>query len=86
MTICEALEVLKMDSVPYKGPIHESRETVTYIPVVSKERVQEAENVVLRAARAGVLTNLTAFASLISIRCAGLVTITSPHIPLRSLV
>ncbi len=63
MTICEALEVLKMDSVPYKGPIHESRETVSYIPVVSKERVQEAENVVLRAARAGVLTNLTAFAS-----------------------
>lgn len=63
MTICEALEVLKMDSVPYKGPIHESRETVPYIPVVSKERVQEAENVVLRAARAGVLTNLTAFAS-----------------------
>lgn len=63
MTICEALEVLKMDSVPYKGPIHESRETVPYIPVVSKERVQEAENVVLRAARAGDLTNLTAFAS-----------------------
>lgn len=64
MTICEALEVLKMDSVPpYKGHMHESRETVPYIPVVSKERVQEAENVVLSAARAGDLANLTAFAS-----------------------
>lgn len=65
MTICEALEVLKMDSVLYQGSprVFEPGETVPYIPVVSKERVQEAENVVLRAARAGVLTNLTAFAS-----------------------
>ena len=65
MTICEALEVLKMDSVSYHGSprVFELGETVPYIPVMSKERVQEAEKVVLIAARAGDLTNLTAFAS-----------------------
>ena len=65
MTICEALEVLKMDSVPYQGypRVFDPEETVPYIPVMSKERVQEAEKVVLLAARAGDLTNLTVFAS-----------------------
>lgn len=58
MTIIEALDVLKADSVPKPSSISALREpniVVPYIPSIPKEQISEAEKEVLYAARSGKL-------------------------------